>query len=273
MKDFLKKVRDNIGLPVQFFFVRQLIILKKLLLKRGENKHLFILCPPYSGSTLLNLIISSSKNVSCNNNTGTREGQLLPRVKKIMFQKNRWEESITYPWNKIQNYWQKYWDPTKDIWLDKSCPNIMRAQKIENTFDNIDFIVMTRNPYAQTEGIIRRNKEDATVAAEFSIQCLKYQKRNLESRKSKLFITYEELSKNPESVKEKLIQFVPKLKDISVDDEFKSHNFKTKGKMKITNLNNEKIAKLSDQDIQAINKVYEREIEILNYFNYSIVKR
>ena len=56
-------------------------------------------------------------------------------------------------------------------------------------------------------------------------------------------------------------------------NEFKSHNFKTKGRMKITNLNKEKIAKLSEEDLQAINKVYEREIEILNYFNYSIVKR
>ena len=36
---------------------------------------------------MLNQIISSSKNVSCNNNIGTREGQTLPGVKKIMFDK------------------------------------------------------------------------------------------------------------------------------------------------------------------------------------------
>ena len=44
---------------------------------------------------MLNQIISSSKNVSCNNNIGTREGQTLPGVKKIMFDKKRWDEKKT----------------------------------------------------------------------------------------------------------------------------------------------------------------------------------
>lgn len=273
MKNFLRKVRDKVVLPIRFFFVRQAMLLKRLFFKKGKNKYLFILSPPYSGSTLLNLIISSSNNVSCNNNTGTREGQLLPKVNKIMFTNNRWDESLKYPWLTIKNHWHKYWDPTKDIWLDKSCPNIMRAKEVENTFDSISFIMMTRNPYAQAEGIIRRNKENATDAAIFSIRCLKYQKRNLENRKNKVFITYEELTENPDSVKYKLIEFVPELKDITVDSKFESHNFKTKGKMKIANLNQEKINKLTDEQLQEINKVFEKEEGILNYFNYSIVRR
>lgn len=273
MNFFLRKVRDEIILPIRFFCVRQIMTFRRIFLKKGENKYLFILSPPYCGSTLLNLIISSSNNVSCNNNTGTREGQLLPKVNKIMFTKNRWDESLQYHWPTIKKYWHKYWDPNKDIWLDKSCPNIMRAIEVENTFEDISFIMMTRNPYAQTEGIIRRNKEDATKAAEFSIQCLKYQKRNLEKLKNKIFITYEELTQNPEKVKDILIDFVPKLKDITVDTKFESHNFKTKGKMKISNLNQEKINKLSDEHLEAINKVFEKEKDLLNYFNYSIVKR
>ena len=52
-----------------------------------EHKFLFILSPPYCGSTLLNDIISTSKNVSSNNYLNTREGQTLPEVKQFMFKK------------------------------------------------------------------------------------------------------------------------------------------------------------------------------------------
>ena len=75
---------------IYFFFVRQFIALKNLFLKRRENIVLFILSPPFSGSTLLNQILSTSSNISCNNNIGLREGQHLPIVNKIMFHDERW---------------------------------------------------------------------------------------------------------------------------------------------------------------------------------------
>ena len=59
--------------------------LKRLLKPKIENKYLFILAPPYCGSTLLNEIISTSPFVSVNNLHGRREGQQLPTVRKIMF--------------------------------------------------------------------------------------------------------------------------------------------------------------------------------------------
>ena len=51
---------------------------------RKDHQFLFILTPPYCGSTLLNQILSTSKNLSCNNHLGVREGQLLPEVKNIL---------------------------------------------------------------------------------------------------------------------------------------------------------------------------------------------
>ena len=75
-----------------YFLVRQKLVLKYLFLKKTEVKFLFILSPPYCGSTLLNQLLSTSKNVSCNNNLGTREGQLLPGVREFMFQKDRWNK-------------------------------------------------------------------------------------------------------------------------------------------------------------------------------------
>ena len=124
--------------------------------KKMKNKYLFILCPPYSGSTLLNELISTSNNVSSNNNQGTREGQKLPSVKKIMFDHDdRWNIGLKYDWEFIKKEWLKHWDISKPILLEKSPPNLIRAFDIQSCFQPCYFICMIRNPYAFCEGFIR----------------------------------------------------------------------------------------------------------------------
>ena len=76
---------------------------------KKEHKFLFILTPPYCGSTLLNQILSTSNNLSCNNHLGVREGQLLPEVKDIMFYNKGWHNEVIYPWEKIKNVWIRLW--------------------------------------------------------------------------------------------------------------------------------------------------------------------
>ena len=46
---------------------------------------------------------------------------------------------------------------------------------------------------------------------------------------------------------------------------------KTKEKMKIRNLNSEKIAKLTKEQVNEINIHFKEEEELLKYFNYSII--
>ena len=58
---------------------------------------------------------------------------------------------------------------------------------------------------------------------------------------------------------------------IDFDLEFSAHNFKTDGKMKIQNLNNEKIKKLSVDQLKLINSYFIKEEELINYFGYSII--
>ena len=43
-----------------------------------------------------------------------------------------------------------------------------------------------------------------------------------------------------------MIKFMPELSDLDMNIELTSHNFKSKGKMKTVNLNDEKIAKISE---------------------------
>ena len=102
---------------------------------------------------------------------------------------------------------------------------------------------------------------------------LQHQKKNIENLKNVLFISYEQLTENPEKTKRKIITFLPELSDIKMDLKYKAHNFKTKSKMGIVNLNQEKMEKLTGEQIETINRIFEKEKELLDYFDYQIVKR
>ena len=255
-----------------YFLIRQKLRIKNNLFSSCKNhKFLFILCGPYCGSTLLNQIISSSSNVSCNNKLGVREEQLLPGVKHFMFKKDRWLKETKYNWEEIKKTWLKYWDHSKIILLDKSAPNLMRANEIKETFTNSYFIIMVRNPYAQAEGIIRRNNASAEYAAKFALDCLKYQKANIESKYRSIWFSYEDLCDNSTMIFEKMTTFLAEIADIDIYSKFKAHNFKTKDKMSIQNLNAEKISRLTETQIQTINSFFIKEKEVLEFFNYSIL--
>ena len=255
---------------VYYSYIRIIRLFSYLFNKNNEYQFLFILSPPYAGSTMLNQLISSSDNVSCNNNLGTREGQLLPGVKHFMFQKDRWNENVQYPWEEVRKTWLRYWDYSKPVFLDKSIPNIMRVDEIEKVFSPIKYMCMVRNPYAQVEGLMRRNKQDAKSAAEFAIKCLYYQSKN-RKRENILFFTYEQLCDNRQEVSQKMIEFIPELSDLDMNIDLTSHNFKKKGKMKMANLNDEKIAKISETDFEIINSIFEKDKDLLKEFGYKII--
>ena len=244
---------------------------KNIFFARKDHIFLFILSPPFCGSTLLNQILSTSKNLSCNNYLGVREGQLLPEVKDIMFNNKGWDNHVSYPWSKIKRVWMEYWDQSKQILMDKSTTNIMRVQEIKDVFTNISFLAMVRNPYAQVEGIIRRNNSTAEYAAKFALKCLRYQRRNKEHYKDILFFSYEDLCDNTEEVFEKIQKYIPELGKIKSNLKFSAHNYKTKNKMRIQNLNKEKIAMLSTEQLLVINSYFKMEAELLDYFGYSII--
>jgi hypothetical protein len=243
-----------------------------ILFAKKNHKFLFILSPPFCGSTLLNQILSTSDNLSCNNYIGVREGQLLPEVKDIMFHNKGWDDDVKYPWERIKRVWMKYWDQSKEILMDKSTTNIMRVREINEAFDNISFLAMVRNPYAQVEGIIRRNNATTEYAAAFALKCLRYQRKNKENEKNILFFSYENLCDNKAKVVESIQDFIPEIGEINSDLEFSAHNFKEKDKMRVQNLNNEKINKLSSEQLHVINSLFKKEEDLLNYFGYSILE-
>lgn len=251
------------------------IILKNkinILKKRRYHRFLFILSPPYCGSTLLAELISSSKSVSINNPFGTREGQKLPTVRKIMFEhKNRWDTSFDFDWKIIKKEWMKYWDLSCPILLDKSPPNIIRTKSIINLFNPSYFIIFYRNPYAQCESLIRRHNMKPLLAAEFVLRSLEYQIQNISAIENAVNISYEFLTEQTENAIKIMTTLLPELKDIQSDQEFSAHNYYSK-KLKIKNLNIDSINRLTNEQLQEINTVFSKKKEILNFFKYNLIE-
>ena len=237
-----------------------------------NHKFLFILSPPFCGSTLLNQLLSTSKTLSCNNHLGVREGQLLPEVMDIMFYNKGWHEKVNYPWVKIKQIWMKYWDQRKKILLDKTTTNIMRVSEIKETFNNSVFIAMVRNPYAQVEGLIRRTGATVEYAAKFSLMCLQHQRDNKINNPDILFFTYEDFCNDTLIITKKIQDVIPEIGILKVNAKFSAHNFKNNSKMKIQNLNSEKIAKLDPSQLKEINEYFNKELDLLDYFGYSILQ-
>lgn len=237
---------------------------------QASSTFLFVLSPPYVGSTLMQELLSTSPNISPNNIFGTREGLGLPEARKHFDYKELWNEAYTFPWSEIKKVWKSYWDFSKPVLLEKSIPNFLHALAIEQNFNQAYFIVMTRNPYAHCQSMMRRDKQTATEAAQFVLKCLKMQKANLDQCKRSILIRYEDLVNEPKKSRDKMILFLLEIEKININRHFKAHNFKNRP-LPITNLNQEKIAKLSAEQIQQISQVLQSEKSLLSFFDYTLI--
>lgn len=235
-----------------------------------DHRFLFILCPPYAGSTLMREIICSSPQVSPTNIFGVGEGQFLPEITQMVDRRRRWDENLDYPWPSIKRVWLKYWDTSKPVLMDKSPPNLIRAESIQAYFKPAWFIVMTRNPYAHCEGMMRRDRITTEAAARFIVKCLRHQKQNAELLERNCVIRYEDLVFDPQAVKRKLGQFMPELEAIVVDKLFTAHNHKFQ-RLPVTDFNPESIGRLTAGQILALNQEFLGEEPLLAYFGYDLL--
>ncbi len=230
---------------------------------------LFILCPAYCGSTLLHEILSSSPSVSPNNLFGTREGQSLPQVRRLIDYRKRWELSYVYPWEAIKKEWMAYWAHSKPLLLDKSPPNLLRASALQRHFQPAVFIAMLRNPYVHCEAMMRRDGMIASDAAKRAVLCLDHQKKNLESIDRIILVKYEELVRQPESVRQRILTFLPLLQTLKMERRFKAHSAYNKP-MPIVDMNAGKLECLLPEQLKDINQVFKPNSDLLQCFGYQL---
>ena len=229
--------------------------------------HLFVLCPPFSGSTLLWRLISTSTAVSAL----PKEGQFLPEVEGVM-RADPWNRERELPWSRIRAAWDGYWDRSKPVLVEKSPPNLVHAEAIAAHFDPAAFVVMVRDPFAHCEGLMRRNGWSVELAAAFSGQCLARQRENVDGLERVMRLTYEELARDPRGAADRIEQFVPALGRLDADREFTVHRGDAGGdrlvEAAVEDLNAEKIARLSAAQIDAISAGLQPYQGALRYWGY-----
>jgi Sulfotransferase family len=230
------------------------------------SSYLFVLCPPYCGSTLLWKLLSTSANVSAL----PMEGQFLPELKSLMRDKP-WDAGRALPWEDIKAVWETYWDKSKPVLLEKSPPNLIRTHEIRAHFQPVKFIVMVRNPYAQAEGLMRRNQFTAKRAANFSMMCLRRQLENARQLQDTLVMTYESLVEDPDAMCRKMTAFLPELGNLDHARHFEVHSIDGTLNRPITDLNSKKIATLSGTTLALLNDVFSQHIETISAWGYPLI--
>lgn len=231
------------------------------------SSYLFVLCPPYCGSTLLWKLLATSANVSA----FPSEGQFLPEVAELMREKP-WQADHELPWPTIKSVWEQHWDHSKPLLLEKSPPNLVRAHALAQHFTPSKFIVMVRNPYAHAEGLIRRNGFKVHRAANFAGMCLATQWRNAQELDNVLVLTYEALVNDPGSASARLVEFEPQLHDIDHAASFEVHSVDGTLNRPILDLNAKKMASLDYDTIVELNKHFEAHQESFEAWGYTMIE-
>ena len=183
-----------------------------------RKKYLFILCPPFNGSTVLYKIINSSKATSTflgrtYNNKGKNvipkgEGHALLLKSLPIYSHYRHDSKFKLPMKLLKERYDEHWNLNKPILCDKSPPFVHFANQIESYFEqfgDVYFICMIRSPYSSRW---IKTAPWTTFAKE--------QKHNIETLKNVLYFRYEDLVSGPERVKERIVKFLPELHDIDM---------------------------------------------------------
>ncbi len=230
-------------------------------------RYLFVLCPPYCGSTLLWKLLATSSRVSAL----PQEGQFLPEVEPIM-RERPWDRDNALPWPRIKAAWETYWDHDKPVLLEKSPPNIVRAAAIAAHFEPAQFIIMVRNPYAHAEGLMRRNEWPLRRAANFALMCLRTQAENAAQLANTLVLTYEDLVADPGGACARLAAFQPALDDMDPRASFELDSVDGTLDRQITDLNARKIEALSAAQRAELNRYFESDEDVLRHWGYSVIR-
>jgi len=233
----------------------------------STNSYIFILCPPYSGSTLLWKLVATSNAVS----SLPMEGQYLPELREIM-RKDPWNANAPLPWKRIKEVWEQYWDLSKPLLVEKSPPHIIRSNDIIEHFSPTHFLLMVRNPYAHCEGLMRRNKWSAQRAAQFTVRCLRQQADNAEKLNGALSFSYEDLVGDPLATAQRITSHIPGLGKLDHTKSFDLNSIDGRKSREIVDLNGKKIDNLSLGSLKTINHVLEENIDLMGYWGYELYK-
>ena len=220
-----------------------------------NRKFIFILCPPFQGSTIIVNLLDSSKQTSSFINTKAWAGESITLLKnKKKMRKKAWNTSNKFDFSLIKQKMNKYLDQNKKIFVEKSPPFINQAQLIQKYFSRygkVYFIISIRNPYSA-----KNNPTDWVKYA-------RYQKYNIETLNNTYVTSYEKLCSNLPRVIYDLKKKFPELYDI------KSLSQKHKKNERYQQIHSDKVNRVTNKSEKT--KVLLNHIKLMDYFGYKIL--
>ncbi len=223
-----------------------------------KQKYIFILCPPFQGSTIIVNLLDSSKAVSTmlSQNTWAGESQwLIKKHGDKMYESNRWDPEYNINMGIFKNILDTYLDKNKLMFVEKSPPNICRAKKFQDyfsTFGEVYFIISIRSPYSTKS------------SAEDWVKYARYQKKNIETLNNTIVTSYEDICLNLDIFISKIKEKIPELNDIHNRDNI---HFKNERGNKI---HSEYINRILDKETKNI--VLKNHLDLLQYFGYTLIE-
>jgi len=240
---------------------------------------LFIITPPFSGSTALAKVLNTSPRTMLLQERG--EGQwLVPGL----CERDRWDGNKEVDYESVRAVWLNAWqraaqvDPRLDVLIEKSPPNMVRLDALTALFPRHSLLANIRNPYANCASILYRNHPAAqlgTAQRQSILQGLagEWQQRaarirELVCRQGIPVLTYEAFCEAPASMLAKLALPPGVAETIDVQAPVKVKDYPLQG---IADQNRRQLGLLSGAELGAISRVLETDPGLLEFFAYAIV--
>ena len=226
------------------------------------KKYIFVLCPPFHGSTIIvNLLSSSSKVSSLMSVQQHGESQwLYKKHGDTSYEDNRWDPNYNLDMDMVKNIFDIYFDNEKTFFVEKSPPMICRAEKFQeyfSKFGEVYFIISIRNPYSVNDN---NSIQDWVKFAE-------YQKKNIETLKNTIVTSYEEICLHLDNFILKIQEKIPELDDMKNWD---NHLAKNTSFERTKMIHDNKVNRYINKEEKT--PVLKKNIELLHYFGYEILE-
>lgn len=244
---------------------------------KSEPHFLFIVTPPYSGSTALAQTLNSCKR-SCFLQRRA-EGQWL--VPGMCDRSRAWKPKAYMNWDSIQAVWRERYKlisetvHDREIVIEKSPPNLLRMDQLVNAFPNNTVFAFNRNPFANCASILYRRHDPQKKTEAQRIEVLKqlasdwlfrsiWVKRWIDEM-NLLYFSYEQFCSEPAFWISKLVDRLPVLESVDLEKNIKVKDYR---EAKLENHNKRQIDKLSQNEVAAISTVLAAQEELVNFFGY-----
>jgi hypothetical protein len=244
--------------------------------ENDQPHFLFVITPPYSGSTALSELLNTSHRTMILQDKG--EGQwLVPGL----CEQDRWSPEKEVDYSSVKAVWLSEYQKVKrmrknvDVVIEKSPPNMMRIEKLSSQFLDCSFVANSRNPYANCASRLYRHHDADNLPADHRMAILGNLTRSwvmrslkieeLVSRLSIPLLTYEEFCRKPSSILDalRLPDGVSQTIDTSATVKVKNYPVQP-----ITNQNERQISKLTGKEVEHITNLLTPNTDLLEFFGY-----